>query len=178
MLIRRLIFTLTLILLTAGFAQATVDVYVSDLNIYASKKFNNFKAEISARYGISGSRFDVMLKKVDSPGDLAVALWIGTKSQKSIDDVVKKLRLHRGKGWGVVAKEMGIKPGSAAFKELKAGTIKWHPKDFDEVVNGNKKNEKAKEIKSEKEIEREQKMREALERKEKKRQERDKKKGY
>jgi len=174
MIIRRLILTLTLILLTAGFAQATVDVYVSDLNIYASKKFNNFKAELSARYGISASRFDVMLKKVDSPGDLAVALWIGYKSQQSIGDVIKKNRLYRGKGWGVVAKEMGIKPGSPAFKDLKDGQINWYPKDFNDVV---KKEDQAKKSEA-KEAERERRKREALERKMKKRQARDKKEDY
>lgn len=136
--VRKLLIALIFTLLTAGLAQASVDVYISDLNIYASKEFGKFKAELSANFGISGSRFDLMLKKVDSPGDLAVALWLGNKSLQSIDDVVKQYRIHRGKGWGVVAKGLGIKPGSPLFQDLKKGTIGWLPKNFEEVVKGKK----------------------------------------
>ncbi len=138
MLFRKLFITLLFILFSVGLAQASVDTYVGDLNIFASKKFGDFKADITARYGISGSRFDLMLKKVDSPGDLAVALWMGTKSYQPVDAVVKQYRIHRGKGWGVIAKELGIKPGSPAFKQLKKGDLGWYPKGFEEVMRKHK----------------------------------------
>jgi hypothetical protein len=131
---RRLIVALLLAVLTAGLAHAATDDYVNDINIFASKKFGDFKAELSAHYGISGSRFDLMLQKLDSPGDLAVAAWLSAKSYRSIDDVTKQYRIHKGKGWGVIARGLGIKPGSPAFKQLKAGTLGWYPKEFDTVM--------------------------------------------
>jgi len=175
--IAKLIVALMLVLATFGTAQAEVDVYIDDLNIYASQKYDNFRSELSLRYGISRVRFDKLLGQVDSPGDLAVSLWIGFKSGEPYDDVIKQYRLRRGQGWGVIAKEIGIKPGSPAFKSLKKGEIGWFPKDFDEVMKERKKKNKSGDPEVEVvETEKERKKREARERKEKKRQEREKKK--
>src|SRR3546814_19499812 len=38
-------------------------------------------------------------------------------------DVVHEYDRHPGQGWGVVAKRLGIKPGSAAFHALKRGQV-------------------------------------------------------
>lgn len=169
--VRHLFASMLFILLTVGTVQASVDSYVGDLNIYASKQFSQFRVELSARYGISGAQFDKLLRKVDSPGDLAVSLWIGYKAQKPVNDVIKQYRLRRGQGWGVIAKEVGINPGSTAFKQLKEGEINWHPKDFDTVVKRPKEKDKAKMAEESKEVEREQRIKEKQERKEKKRRE-------
>ncbi len=138
MMIRRLIVSLFLLLFTAGLAQANVDVYVGDLNIFASKQFGDFKADLTAHYGISGSRFDVMLKKVDSPGDLAVALWLGQQAARPLDEVVRQYRIHRGKGWGVIAKGLGVKPGTPTFHKLKRGDLGWYPKTYKDVMKKDK----------------------------------------
>ncbi len=150
MTIRKLMLSAILLLLAAGTALADVGAYVDDINIFAGKRFGEFKADVSARYGISGSRFDVMLKKVDSPGDLAVALWLGSKAYQPVDEVVKHYRIHRGKGWGVVARELGIKPGSPAFQQLKKGDLGWYPKNFDAVMKEHRK-EKVEQAKEKKE---------------------------
>lgn len=149
MYLRRCLVILLVMLSLAGLAEASVDTYVGDLNIFARQNFGEFKTELSARYGISSSRFDLMLKKVDSPGDLAVALWLGNKSYQPVDEVVKQYRIHRGKGWGVVARELGIKPGSPAFKSLKKGDLGWYPKNFDRVMQEHKK-QRIKELKEKK----------------------------
>ena len=156
------------IVLSAGVVHASVDNYVSDLNIYASKKFGDFRAEISARYGISSTHFEKLLRKVDSPGDLAVSLWVGYKAQKSIDEVIRQYRIRRGQGWGVIAKESGIKPGSKDFKALKSGELGWYPKNFDEVMKRGKYAEVEVEVDDEA-AERERKINERLRQKEKKR---------
>lgn len=168
---RRFLVAVLLVVVTSGSALAEVDLYVSDLNIYASRQFDNFRAELSYRYGISRTRFDTLLGRVDSPGDLAVSLWLGLKAEKPVDDVIRQYRLRRGQGWGVIAKKVGIQPGSPAFKKLKKGEIDWLPKNFDEVMKDLKK-PKGASGEAVVETERERKIREAHERKEKKRQER------
>jgi len=35
--------------------------------------------------------------------------------------VLKQYKTSKGKGWGVVAQSLGIKPGSAEFQALKKG---------------------------------------------------------
>lgn len=144
MIFRKLIISALFVLFTAGMAQATVDVYVGDLNIFASRQFGDFKADLTAHYGISGSRFDLNLKKLDSPGDLAVALWLGQQAAKPLDDVVKQYRIHRGKGWGVIAKELGIKPGTQTFHKLKRGDLGWYPENYKEVMKKDKKDKSKK----------------------------------
>lgn len=141
MIVRKVILSLLIVVLVAGPSLASEDDYVADMNIFASKKFGEFKADVTAHYGISGSRFDVMLKKVDSPGDLAVALWLGDSAKQPVDEVVKQYRIHRGKGWGIIAQELGIKPGSPAFKQLKSGNLGWYPKEFPAVMKKHKKDE-------------------------------------
>ena len=43
-------------------------------------------------------------------------------SSKPVDYVLNKYRTEKNKGWGVMAKSLGIKPGSKEFHALKAGS--------------------------------------------------------
>jgi hypothetical protein len=36
---------------------------------------------------------------------------------------MKEYQVHKGKGWGVIAKNLGIKPGSKEFHALKKGDL-------------------------------------------------------
>ena len=40
-------------------------------------------------------------------------------SHRSWDEVLREYKENKGKGWGVIAKNLGIKPGSREFHELK-----------------------------------------------------------
>ena len=61
MIVRKILFVLLFVLLSAGYSLASTDLYIGDINLYASKSFGNFKTELTARDGISGSRFDLLL---------------------------------------------------------------------------------------------------------------------
>jgi hypothetical protein len=37
--------------------------------------------------------------------------------------VVREYKAHKGQGWGVIAKNLGIKPGSKEFHALKKGGL-------------------------------------------------------
>jgi hypothetical protein len=39
--------------------------------------------------------------------------------KKPVDDVFTVYKSNRGKGWGAISKELGIKPGSPEFHALK-----------------------------------------------------------
>jgi hypothetical protein len=51
------------------------------------------------------------------------------------------------KGWGAVAKDLGIKPGSEEFHELKANTVKKSWKDKEKKNKGDKEKKKYKDKK-------------------------------
>ena len=54
-----------------------------------------------------------------NPGDVYYACALAYQMRRPCGDVVKQYDSNRGQGWGVVAKRMGIKPGSAEFHALK-----------------------------------------------------------
>jgi hypothetical protein len=71
--------------------------------------------------GVSASRPGLTLQ--DSRHDLnqGSLLRLGEISERPIDLVIEKYRRNNGKGWGEVAKSLGIKPGSRQFHALKQG---------------------------------------------------------
>ena len=57
-----------------------------------------------------------------APADVYMIGELSQLSGKSFNDVARTFDTNRARGWGVVAKELGIKPGSAQFHALKNGT--------------------------------------------------------
>ena len=53
------------------------------------------------------------------PADVFMMVHISIFSGKPLSAVHDEYKRSKGEGWGVIAKEMGIKPGSAAFHNLK-----------------------------------------------------------
>lgn len=54
------------------------------------------------------------------PADMYMVSSIAHITGRPIGTVAEECRRNRDKGWGVMAKEMGIKPGSPEFHRLKA----------------------------------------------------------
>jgi hypothetical protein len=48
---------------------------------------------------------------------------LGQMSGKQPEKVVTVYQAGKGKGWGAIAKDLGIKPGSAEFHALKNGDL-------------------------------------------------------
>lgn len=57
-----------------------------------------------------------------APADVYMIGELAQISGRSFDYVADRFDANRGRGWGVIAKELGIKPGSARFHALKDGT--------------------------------------------------------
>jgi len=86
----------------------------------ASVNFGGFRADLSGSYDITENKIDYLAVKVGmNAGDIYMAVEIGKITHKSIDQVVEVYQSNKGKGWGVIAKELGIKPGSPEFHALK-----------------------------------------------------------
>jgi len=86
----------------------------------ASVNFGGFKADLSGSYNISENKIDYLSVNVGmTAGDIYLTVEISKITHKSIDRVVEVYQVNKGKGWGVIAKELGIKPGSSEFHALK-----------------------------------------------------------
>lgn len=95
--------------------------WTRDLNISAEADRDGFRAQLTARFNMGPAEVKVVLGNVDSPADAYMILRLGEMSSKPLDFVLNKYSAHKGQGWGVLAKSLGIKPGSREFKALKDG---------------------------------------------------------
>jgi hypothetical protein len=108
--------------LSASVAVAGDFDWTRDFNIRAEADRDGFRAQLSTQFKIGNAQVKVVLGNVDSPADAYMVLRLGEMSSKPLDYVLDKYRTHKGKGWGVMAKSLGIKPGSREFKALKEGS--------------------------------------------------------
>jgi hypothetical protein len=120
-----LLVMLALVLSVSVVAAGDFD-WTKDFNIKAEADRDGFRAQLSTRFNIGNAQIKVVLGNVDSPADAYMVLRLGEMSSKPVDYVLNKYRTEKNKGWGVLAKSLGIKPGSKAFHALKEGSDIYH----------------------------------------------------
>lgn len=96
---------------------------LNQINAKAKLDFGIFKTDIGAQYDIDGKKIDYMSVDLSmEPAEIYLALEISRITNRNIDDVLNVYQIHKDKGWGYIAKKMGIKPGSDEFHKLKNTT--------------------------------------------------------
>lgn len=119
---RRIALTgLMVFLLVSSTALAGDFDWIQDLNIRATADPSGFKAQLGARFKIGNAEINTVIGNVEKPADAYMVLRLGEMSHQPTDYVMKQYRSGKGKGWGVLAKSLGIKPGSKEFHDLKRG---------------------------------------------------------
>lgn len=116
--------TLTIFLSMAastGKAHADLDYFLSDLNNQARADRNDYGVRLSAQFGVPLPQVHSMMRSVQYPADAFMCLQLGQMLHMPPDKVLQTYNANRGKGWGVIAKDLGIKPGSPEFHALKRG---------------------------------------------------------
>ncbi len=116
-------------LMLIGFIQANAQYNTGDddlnktlisIDAEASINFGAFRADISGSYNVAEKKIDYLTANVGmTAGDIYMVVEIARITGKTIDQVVVVYQNDRGKGWGAMAKELGIKPGSPEFHALK-----------------------------------------------------------
>jgi hypothetical protein len=120
---KKIVLTLTALALFCGHAVAAggLDGFLSSLNIQARADLPGFSAKVSAQFGVPQAQVQATIQAVKEPADVFMVYQLGQMTSKPPETVVQVYQTNRGKGWGVIAKELGIKPGSAEFHALKRG---------------------------------------------------------
>jgi len=95
--------------------------WLNNLNIEATADRSGFRVRLATRFHIGDTQISAVLNQADSEADAYMILRLGELSHQSIDDVVSIYRTNKHKGWGRMAKDLGIKPGSKEFHALKRG---------------------------------------------------------
>jgi len=119
-----------------------LDTDLETINAEANLNFGQFKTDLSIQYNIAKNKIEELKTKVGmTAGDIYIALEIAKITKKPIDEISTIYRNNKEKGWGVIAKEAGIKPGSKAFHELKKNAKNKNSKGKDKKTkeNGKKK---------------------------------------
>lgn len=96
-----------------------LDANLNIFNSEAKKDLAAFKLDIKSNYNVSEVEFDNMLKMKMEPAEIYLVLEIALITKKNITEVLLCYEKNKDRGWGHIAKEMGIKPGSPEFHELK-----------------------------------------------------------
>ena len=105
-------------------ASSDLDGFIKDLNVEARADLGAFKARLSAQFGVPVPKVEAVIAIVGAPGDAYMCFRVGQVASKPVDIVTKEYQAHKGQGWGVIAKNLGIKPGSKEFHALKERNIK------------------------------------------------------
>ncbi len=113
----------------------------------AKSNVRDHAKKLSRKYNIPEETADWVLKKVGmSTKDADMTLKVFQVANQPVEEVVKEYEANKGKGWGVIAKNLGIKPGSKEFHELKKGDTGL----LDETKGKKKKKKKKKKNKGKK----------------------------
>lgn len=101
-----------------------VDTQLADINRYGSQYRDPFIDEMVRYHGAPRDLVtDLLLNRGWAPGDVYYACTIAQVLGRPCRYVVDEWAANHGQGWGVVARRLGVKPGSAEFHRLKNGFV-------------------------------------------------------
>jgi hypothetical protein len=113
---------------TVGYNIRTGDVWVDtrlgEINDYGRRYRDPFVSEMTGYYGAPRSLvLELLDRRGWAPADVYFACAIARALGIPCLDVVHRYDRNPGIGWGNLAKQMGIKPGSREFHALKNGAV-------------------------------------------------------
>ena len=117
--IKILFVVFTTFLLVSPAAVAGDFDWTKDFNIKAEADPSGFRARLAARFKMGNADVKTVIGNVEKPADAYMVLRLGEMTNQPTEKVIEKYKSGKGKGWGALAKSLGIKPGSKEFHELK-----------------------------------------------------------
>lgn len=142
-----LVFTISYYTASAQELFVAGNIYLdSDLravNKQASLNISTFNNDMRLSYNVSAKTLNHMSVNLNmAPGDIFLTLEIGRVARVPVDRALTVYRSQRSNGWGAIAKELGIKPGSAEFHRLKGSGNSASRKGLANKSKDKKKNKK------------------------------------
>ncbi len=137
----KILFAITIqLLLFSSLAFAGDFDWTRDFNISAEADPSGFRARLESRFKVGDLEVKAVLGDVRKPSDAYILFRLGEMSNQPVDYIMEKYRADKNKGWGLLARNLGIKPGSGDFHTLKQGQDLYYDK-------GDAKNNKKKKCK-------------------------------
>jgi hypothetical protein len=104
-------------------ARADLESFLRSVDARAKSDIRNFNAQLSAQFGIPVPNVEAIVRSVPRPSDAFMVLQVGQMTHTPPERALQTYQANKGRGWGVIAQRMGIKPGSAEFHALKRGDL-------------------------------------------------------
>jgi hypothetical protein len=95
--------------------------WMKNFSTQASLDPAGFRAKLAARFKIGDVPLSVVLGNITDPAHAYMVFRLGEMAHQPVERVMEEYHKNKRKGWGVMAKNLGIKPGSAEFHALKGG---------------------------------------------------------
>ena len=107
--------------LSATTGDSDFDLSLNSINVEARQSLPGFYSSMQVEFNAPRPQIEQYISVHHlSPADVYMTFQIASLTHRSPDNVVVEFTKHKGKGgWGELAKQMGIKPGSAEFHALK-----------------------------------------------------------
>lgn len=132
---------MTLLVSSVAIVEADDFGWMNDFNIRAEASQSGFRARLATRFTIGDAQIKIVLSNVERPADAYMVLRLAEMSAKSTEYVLKRYKAGKQKGWGALAKSLGIKPGSKEFHALKRGGD-FYSDFYDDKDKGKGKNKR------------------------------------
>ena len=111
----------SVIMVSAAMGASDLDVFINNLNVQAQADLGAFKVRVSTQFGVPVPQVEAVMASVGTPGDAYMCFRVGQVASRPVEVVTTEYKKNKGKGWGKIAKNLGIKPGSKEFHALKKG---------------------------------------------------------
>jgi len=104
-----------------GTGDRQFDAQLKRINEEAKGDPEGFIRRLSERHGIPEQEIrEAKARHGLDAADIYMSTVLARHANRRVGDVAAEYKQNQGQGWGVMAQRMGIKPGSAAFKQMKA----------------------------------------------------------
>ena len=99
---------------------SSLDVSLNSINVQAEGDSGAYVSELSVSFGVPQPQIRTwMTVERLQPAEVYLVLELGRIAARPPATVIEMHRKYRGKGWGAVARALGIRPGSPEFRALK-----------------------------------------------------------
>ncbi len=112
-----------LLLVMSSAARADLNSFLRSVNQRAIADVQNFNDMLSRQFGIPVPDVEAIVRSVPDPADAFMIFQLGQMAHVEPAVVQQRYQRHRGQGWGRLAQDLGIKPGSPEFQALKRGDL-------------------------------------------------------
>jgi hypothetical protein len=123
---KKIFMMLSLAAIMAGMAPAAhadLNGFLRSVNNQALSDIKSFNDRLSRQFGIPVPDVEAIVRSVPDPADAFMIFQLGEMAHVAPEVVLQKYQRSKGKGWGNLARELGIKPGSPQFHALKRGDL-------------------------------------------------------